>query len=201
MGIFLKLMLMIGAFSFVSCSDNLAEGSVDLGITDKVFQYPESYDFHHPCALVSDDDIARVKSAVASASLTDPVYVAYQNFCNNRFAQHSYKASPVEVIVAGDPKGTGYDKDNSGIIMNDAAAAYQLALRWRLSDDPEYAEASVAILNAWASKCQKVAANDNNQYLCLGFRGYTLANAAELLRDYEGWTAADQNNFKAWRDQ
>ena len=190
-----------------ACSDPLKDGVVDLTpgdsgeedkVPEEVFEYPDSYQFNHPCALVTEDDIQRVRASIAAASADDPVYVSYQNFCGNKFAQPTYKASPVEVIVAGDPKGTGYDKDNSGIIMNDAAAAYQLALRWRLSDNPIYADASVAILNEWASKCQKVAANDNNQYLCLGFRGYTLANAAELLRDYEGWTAADQNNFKAW---
>ena len=204
-----------------SCSDNLQHGSVDLtpgnqgnggntenggggnnngtgGQVDQTFQYPTSYNFSHPCALVSTEDINRAKAAVATASAADPVYVSWQNFCKNSFTQASYKPTPVETIVRGDPKGTGVDSENYGNIMRDASAAYQLALRWKISGDNTYADAAVLILNAWAAKCKKITANDNNQYLCAGFQGYTLGNAAELLRDYKGWTESDQNVFKTW---
>ena len=205
-----------------SCSDNLKEGYVDLtpgnngngngnentsggennngsgGNQDVSFQYPASYDFSHPCALVSESDIARVKASIAAANEADPVYVSYKNFCKNQFTAESYKPSPVEIIVRGDATGTGVSGENYGSIMRDASAAYQLALRWRLTDETKYADAAVAILNAWADKCKKITANDNNQYLCAGFQGYTLGNAAELLRDYKGWAANDQNDFKAW---
>ena len=204
-----------------SCSDNLQHGSVDLtpgnqgnggntenggggnnngtgGQVDQTFQYPTSYNFSHPCALVSAEDINRAKAAVAAASAADPVYVSWQNFCKNSFTQAGYRPTPVETIVRGDPKGTGVDSENYGNIMRDASAAYQLALRWKISGDNTCADAAVLILNAWAAKCKKITANDNNQYLCAGFQGYTLGNAAELLRDYKGWTESDQNVFKTW---
>lgn len=189
-----------------ACSDSLKVGKVDEIMNKKPdenqgqdgFQYPASYDFDHPCALVSAEEMARVKAAVASASATDPVYAAWQKFCANGLAQATYKANPVATIVRGDPNGTGVDKENYGTIMNDASAAFQLSLRWKISGETRYADAAVAILNAWADVCKKVTANDNNQYLCLGFQGYTLGNAAELLRDYTGWAAADQKDFKTW---
>ena len=215
------LAVMTALVCAASCSDPLKDGVVDLtpnnpgGDTEQPgggdggnegggntgnqeFQYPAGYDFVHPCALVTADDIARVKTSVASANASDPVYVSYQNFCKSPYAVASYKASPVETIVRGDATGTGVSGENYGNIMRDASAAYQLALRWKISGETKYADAAVAVLNAWADKCKKITANDNNQYLCAGFQGYTLGNAAELLRDYEGWASNDQNDFKTW---
>ena len=208
----LSILAVMAALSCAaSCSGNLESGKVDLTPTtpeggteggsgggEDDFQYPSSYNFSHPCALVSSADIARVKASVESANAADPVYASYQNFCKSQYASSSYKASPVETIVRGDATGTGVSGENYGNIMRDAAAAYQLALRWKISGDTKYADAAVAVLNAWADTCKKITANDNNQYLCAGFQGYTLGNAAELLRDYEGWTSADQSDFKTW---
>lgn len=152
----------------------------------------------HPCALVSALDIERVKAAVRKAVPEDPVYAAYNSFCNNKYAKIPYTPSPVETIVRGDATGTGVSGENYIKIARDAAAAFQLALRWQISGDASYADAAVAILNSWASVCKKITANDNNQYLCAGFQGHALGNAAELLRDYSGWTSDAQETFKEW---
>ena len=216
--ILIILAVMTALMCAASCSDHLKQGTVDLSgtgngsgsgensggtgegggqVPDK-FEYPASYTFNHPCALVTAEDIARVKAAVASANESDPVYAAYKNFCKSPYVGANYRANPVETIVRGDPKGTGVDSENYGNIMRDASAAYQLALRWKITGEKQYADAAVTVLNAWVAKCKRITANDNNQYLCAGFQGYTLGNAAELLRDYAGWTASDQNAFKAW---
>lgn len=185
--------------SLSSCTDYLKHGTVDLTMPEEEeFSYPATYQFNHPCALVSAEDIARVKASIGAASENDPVYVAYKHFCNNVYAQHTHVPSPVETIVRGDATGTGVGGENYITISKDASAAYQLALRWHLTGDNQYAEAAVKILNEWADVCKTVTANDNNQYLCLGFQGYTLGNAAELLRDYSGWQESDQNDFKSW---
>lgn len=152
----------------------------------------------HPCALVNAGDIARVRAAVAKADPSDPVYAAYKSFCDNKYAQASYTPNPVATIVRGDVTGTGVESQNYMNIARDAAAAFQLALRWQITGDTSYADAAVKILNQWADVCTKITANDNNQYLCAGFQGHALGNAAELLRDYAGWTSADQDDFKAW---
>ena len=186
-----------------SCSDNLKSGIVDLTPDEKPgeeeeFEYPSSYQLNHPCALVTSADIDRVKNQIALASPSDPVYVSYTNFCKSPYAQAGRKAFPVEIIIRGDATGIGEGKENYGLISEDAASAYQLALRWRLTGETKYADDAVRILNAWVDVCKKIDAKDNNQYLCAGFQGYTLGNAGELLRDYEGWEHTEQNDFKTW---
>lgn len=69
--------------------------------------------------------------------------------------------------------------------MRDAAAAWQLGLRWKLSGDDKFATAAVKILNDWAAKCKKITSNDANQVLAAGAQGYTFANAGELLQTFQ----------------
>lgn len=183
--------------SAVSCTDYLEQGTVDLTIHEPEFEYPETYAFQHPCALVTEADLTRIRASVEAASATDPVYASWQQLCANQFAQSSYKASPVETLVRGDATGTG-TTENYIVADRDAAAAFQLALRYRISGETAYADAAVKVLNDWADVCKRITANDNNQYLLAGFQGYQFANAAELLRDYSGWAEADQNDFKQW---
>ena len=154
--------------------------------------------FDHPCAYVNAEDIERVRAHVAAADPSDPVYAAWLDFCSSEWAQETVKPGALSTIVRGDPTGTGVDKENYIVCDRQAAAAFQLALRWRISGEVKYAEASRAILDEWASVAKRITANDNNQYLLAGFQGYTFANAAELLRDYEGWTSSEQNKFKEW---
>ena len=159
---------------------------------------PLTFTLDHPCAYVSQADIDRVKAKVAEANSSDPVYASWLKFTQNGFARETYTARPVEILVRGDAKNTGVSGENYIRACEDAAAAFQLALRWKISGEAKYADASVKILNEWADVCKKITANDNNQYLLCGFQGYTFANAAELLRDYEGWAAKDFEDFKQW---
>lgn len=184
--------------SAVSCTDYLEQGEIDLTIETPPFEYPETYTFSHPCALVSEADLTRVRASVEAASATDPVYVSWLQLCGNAYAQAAYKASPVEILVRGDATGIGDGKENYIQADRDAAAAFQLALRYQISGETAYADAAVKVLNDWADVCKQITANDNNQYLLAGFQGYQFANAAELLRDYTGWAAADQADFKQW---
>lgn len=188
----------------MSCTDYLYEGSVDLGIENKgeepetPFDYPTSYTFNHPCALVSASDIARIQTKVAAADASDPVYASWQQLCGNSLAQSSHQPNPVPVLVRGDVTGTGVASQNYINACRDAAAAFQLALRWRVSGDTQFADTAVNILNSWADVCTTITSNDNDNHLLAGFQGYQFANAAELLRDYEGWKAEDQADFKKW---
>ena len=182
-----------------ACTDFLYEGEVDLTPKEEEeFVYPTTYEFNHPCAFVSQTEIDRVKAAVEAADANDPVYVSWQQLCGNQYAQKTYVASPVETLVRGDATNTGVSGENYINACRDAAAAFQLGLRYRIAGDTDCAAAAVKILNDWADVCKQITANDNNQYLAAGFQGYQFANAAELLRDYEGWSETDQNDFKNW---
>lgn len=82
--------------------------------------------------------------------------------------------------------------------MRDAAAAYQLALLWKLTGNKEYAATSVKVMNDWADKCKGIKSNDANQMLAAGAQGYTFANAAEIMQTYDGWADKDKTDFKKW---
>jgi len=87
--------------------------------------------------------------------------------------------------------------------MYDAASAYQLALRWKITGNDAYAVAGIAILNAWMKKCTGYIVNtagefiDPNEYL-IAIQVHQLANAAEILRASNKWAAADFTSFKTW---
>jgi hypothetical protein len=89
--------------------------------------------------------------------------------------------------------------------MYDAAAAYQLALRYQLSGNTVFADAAVKLFNAWATNCKGILRMegytnnipDPNLYL-IPIQAHQWANAAELLRDYNGWDRNDFEKFKTW---
>lgn len=188
--------------SIYGCTDYLFQGTIDLTLPaeeepeDETVEYPLSYTFNHPCALVSQKEIDRVKERIQDNDASDPVFASWQQLCKSSLCQSSYVPDPLEVVIRN---GSANAASNNFITAaKDAAAAFQLALRWNISGEEEYAEAAMNILNSWADVCKEVTSSDNDQYLCAGFQGYTFANAAELLRSYSGWTSDDQNDFKAW---
>ncbi len=170
-------------------------GTVDLSVEDTPATV--SYIYSHPCAMYNEDDFTRVKEAIATGS--GDVYDEYVNLKNySSYAQLSYDPTPQTQIVRGDPAGTDYSSENYAYAMRDAAAAYQQALLWKLTADDNYAANAVDILNQWAATCKEITSNDANHYLAAGAQGYTFANAAELLRDYGGWSTSDFESFKTW---
>ncbi len=48
------------------------------------------------------------------------------------------------------------DYSNYTSCMYDAAAAYQLALRYQLSGNTVFADAAVKLFNAWATNCKGI---------------------------------------------
>ena len=87
--------------------------------------------------------------------------------------------------------GSGYNA-----ISDDGAAAYQLALMWKMTNDTDYADASIRVMNEWAKTCKAITGTE--AILVAGFTGYQYANAAEIMRDYEGWKKDDFEKFKRW---
>ena len=199
-----KIMLTAGLAALIalqtSCREN-EYGTVDLTMPDDdtpTYEPVEAqYTYNHPCAMYSAQDFQDVKDLLAGGAPTE-VQEAYQQLCNSQFARANYTASPTEWIVRGDPAGTGVASENYANAMRDAAAAYQLALRWKLSGDDQYAATAVNILNQWAATCKGITSNDANQVLAAGAQGYTFANAAEILRDYQGWSESDFTTFCNW---
>ena len=181
------------ALGATACNKNLQHGVTDLTLPEEAVE-PIHVTFQHPGAYVNASDIARVKAAVAAADKNDPVYASWLSFCDNLWAKETTAPEVLEVVYRGN---VGVTQENYILCDRQAAAAFQLALRWQISGESKYAEASRAILNAWAAGCKKVD-GDSNRYLLAGFQGHAFANAAELLRSYEGWTSSEQTVFKNW---
>ena len=181
-----------------SCRENVF-GTVDLTMPETPTD-PDvnaTYTFSHPCAMYTAADFTRVKQEISEGTLTD-VKKAFDNLKVSPYSSLSYTPEPQEVIVRGDATGTGLSSENYAYAMRDAAAAYQTALLWKLTDDEAYAKKSVEILDAWAGKCKKIASNDANQVLAAGAQGYTFACAAEIMTTYSGWAKANQDVYKKW---
>lgn len=184
--------------ALASCQEN-AFGEVDLTMPDDNEEPIEAaYTYNHPCAMYNQTDFNRVKAMLDNGTAPQVVKDEFQNLKNSKYTQLTYEPTPQELIVRGDPTGTGVSSQNYTYAMRDAAASYQMALLWKLTGDDKYGDVSVKILNAWADVCKNITSNDYDYMLAAGCQGYTFANAAEIMQGYSGWKAADKEDFKDW---
>ncbi|WP_448700586.1 RICIN domain-containing protein [Mucilaginibacter sp. AW1-3] len=146
--------------------------------------------FIHPGMLHTQADLIRMQTQVNAGA--SPWIDSYNILTANSYAQLTYNmAGPNDTITRTSTGG------NYVHVMRDAAAAYQDALRWYISGNNAYADKAIGILNAWATTCKAIG-GDSNYALASGLYGYQLANAAEILRSYSGWSATDFNKFKTF---
>lgn len=143
---------------------------------------PLSLGFVHPGLLVSDSDLARAKEKVNGG--LDPWKKSWDTLTGLHLSDPGYVPSPVDVVYRS---AEGDAKPNAEHFWHDVAAAFNLALRWKMTSDTRYADAASNILHAWATTLTAFGGGDD-KYLAAGLQGYELANAAELLRDYQPFT-------------
>lgn len=174
-------------------------GTVDLTIPEDVYTpIAAQYTFNHPCGMFNQADFDRVKSMLDDGTAPKPVKDEFELLKNSRYTLTPYTPQPTEYIVRGDATGTPENTENYSKAMYDAAAAYQMALLWKLTGETKYADNAVNIMNTWADVCKGITSNDMNQMLAAGCQGYTFANAAEIMRTYEDWSEQDFEDFKKW---
>lgn len=146
--------------------------------------------FIHPGGLHTQADFERIKQLLADG---DPhITAAYNALKAGEYAQSGIATWPVETIIRGGSTGQNYMN-----VARGAAMAYQNALVYKISGNKAHADAAVRILMAWA-RGNKYVGGDTNKSLASGIYGYQLANAAELVRDYEGWSSEDFEEFKQY---
>ncbi|AZE72875.1 hypothetical protein C4K00_2646 [Pseudomonas synxantha] len=146
--------------------------------------------FVHPGLLQTEEDFIRIREKLANHN--QPWLAGWQKLIANRHASLAWNPSAVAVVYRG---ADGRHPENYARLFNDAAAAYALALRWQLSGDTAYADKAVAMLNQWSTTLTAIEGT-SDRFLASGLYGYQLANAAELLRGYSRWTAADFHQFQ-----
>ncbi|NOW48443.1 hypothetical protein FHW96_004631 [Novosphingobium sp. SG751A] len=147
--------------------------------------------FRHPGAFSSARDFAAIAEAVKQHR--DPWAADFAKMRANAHDDPAYQPRDVATVVRGAQPGG--PSENYANLFNDAAAAYALALDWRISGDERRGNAAVRILKAWAHSLRMVTGT-SDRYLAAGIYGYQLAIAGETLRDFPGWKAADQADFR-----
>lgn len=151
--------------------------------------------FVHEGMVHRQKDFDRIKTNLAAGK--EPWVSGWNKLTANSHAQLSYTANPVAKLIRGGSSAEEPEPDNYSRAFNDVAAAYQLALRWKISGDDAYAAKAVEILNAWARTCKTISGNSNTA-LGAGIYGYQFATAGEILRSYSGWKADDFKAYQKW---
>lgn len=179
--------------TIVSFVTFLSWGSVIRGspTNDHGLRYRDAESFFHPGALHTSEDFKRIREHVRAKK--QPWYRAWQHLESTKLAQTTWVPTPQEVIVRGANDAL---PENYGYAYRDAHSAYQLALRWMIGGNTSYADHAVDILNGWSSVLVDIDGNED-KYLAAGLYGYQFANAAEILRGYEGWPKTSQDAFGA----
>lgn len=152
--------------------------------------YNANRGFRHPGGLHTQEDFDRIKKQIADKN--SRVLAAYNILKQAAYAQSTAASYPVETIVRGGGSGENYINAARG-----ATIAYQNALRWKIEGNSACAKHAVDVLMNWA-KTTKHISGDSNYALAAGLYGYQFAQAAELMRDYTGWSANDFNTFQRW---
>lgn len=165
-------LLVISVFSFAQSNYNTDRG------------------FVHPGCLHTNEDFDRIRKQLEDGNPT--VVEGYNKLRLSPYASSSFITYPVETIIRGGGSGENYMNAARG-----GAAAYLNAVMWKITGNKAHANTAITILNKWAGVCTAIA-GDSNYALAAGLYGYAFVNAAELMRDYEGWNAADQQKVKTW---
>jgi hypothetical protein len=159
-------------------------------IPKSLFSQTDDHGFVHPGCIVSQADIDRAKQLLADGDTR--IKQAWNILCANEYSNANIATWPTEIVIRGGSSGQNYMNCARG-----AAMAFQNALRWKIGGTRANADAAVRILMQWARQCKGLG-GDTNISLAAGIYGHEFANAAELMRDYDGWSRQDFEEFKQW---
>lgn len=167
-------------------------GWIILSMTLAVLMAPlaNASTFVHPGALHTQADFERMKSQVSKGA--QPWLDGWNQLVRNSHASLQWTPHPQTVIYRGK---NGTHAENYPALYNDAAAAYALALRWKVSGDDAYADKAIGILDAWSESLTAIDGS-SDKFLASGIYGYQLANAAEILRSSPRWPAERFQRFQ-----
>ena len=138
--------------------------------------------FVHPGGLHTLADLDRMKAKVAAGA--HPWIDDWNMMINDSRAKNTYTPTPLANL--------GDSRNQADF---DAHAAYLNAIRWYISGDVSYADCAVRICNAWSAAVNQVPTGADIPGLN-GLPTCNFALAAEILRLYPGWDAADFDRFK-----
>ncbi len=159
-----------------------------IGATAQI--YNKNRGFVHPGGLHTQEDFDRIKHLLDKGDAT--ITAAVNVLTNAAYAQSTAQTYPVQTIVRGGGSGENYINAARG-----ATIAYQNALVWKITGNTDNATHAVNVLMQWANTTKAIG-GDSNYALAAGLYGYQFAQAAELLRDFDGWSPERFETFRQW---
>ena len=155
-------------------------------------QQVTAQDFVHPGLLHKQSDFDRMQTKVAAGA--QPWKAGWDVLvANSRSSLSTGYANPAPSIIYRGFDGT--HTENYATLFTNIASAWQTAIRWKVTGDTAYANRSVAIMNSWSASLTQLSGT-SDKFLAAGIYGYQFANAAEIMRSYPGWAAADFARFQ-----
>ncbi len=109
--------------------------------------------FAHPGLLHTQADFDRMAASVKAGA--QPVKAGWDRLVANRHSQSTWTARPSAMVVRG---GAG---QNYPTMYNDIHAAYQNALRWKITGDAAHGNTARDILNLWSSTLTALNGNSD----------------------------------------
>ncbi|WP_415872816.1 LamG-like jellyroll fold domain-containing protein [Burkholderia ubonensis] len=164
-------------------SDGIDAGATSAGTA-------QTRTFTHPGLLHTEADFERMRTKVGAHA--SPWIDSWNVLVANGHTRLTNKPNPQVGIYRGNDPTHG---QNYGALYHDIAAAYGDALRWKVSNDKQYADKAIEYLDQWAATLATLGGSD--VALAAGIYGYEFANAAEIMRSYSGWSAAGLAAFQA----
>jgi hypothetical protein len=219
----IKIMIGAGLIALTSttllCCSEIEDGVNTIDSWPEVKSYVPENGLPHPCLLHSNEDFEYIKAQLDKGK--QPWTNAFEHLTRvgNPYSQKGYNPSPVKKLARLDATNwaakdrwikEGIEADwYEGVHSNymnfsrDCAAAYAQAVLWKITGEEEYAKTSVNILNKWAGTCVGYITNKSGEFIdpneqLIALVVYQFANAAELMRDYGGWSSDDFIKFKNW---
>ncbi len=138
--------------------------------------------FSHPGLSYTRADLDRMKLMVEAG--VEPYLSTFNALCTSGYSSTGANVS--------DRGSKIYEGKFNGTVGVDGRRAHDLALLWHITGDESYARKAVEYLNAnshyTSTSARGTAPLDNGKV-------YLLIEAAELMRDYHGWSADDRQRF------
>jgi len=177
----------MAVFGLAGCGSSANGAGESTGATQAKSATASARVFAHPGLLHTEADFTRMRDKVAAQA--QPWLAGWNALTANGRSQLGATPRPLATVYRG-------TTNNTAQLYIDIDRTYQLALRWKVSGDTRFADLAVVFLNAWSSTLTSIQGNAD-RYLAAGIYGYQFANAAEIMRTYSGWAAADFAQFQS----
>lgn len=151
--------------------------------------------YSHPASSATQSELDIIKAKMLANE--SPWKEAYDQLIADANAGLSVTSHAVAVwnIPGYYADAAGHDAAKA-LLDRDAAAAYSGALAYKFTGNTAYANKAKELINGWAYTNTSTTGSDGP--LVSAYLGVGLILAADLIKDYSGWSAADQTQFKNW---